>query len=83
MQEDTQNAASIAVEVVAPEQKDSAVIQTATDETAVADLNEGESAAEQAKDTEQAEKPKRKSPEREEVRLAVSQYVYFDRRVSA
>lgn len=79
MQEDTQNAASIAVEVVAPEQKDSADIQTATDETAVADLNEGESAAEQDKDTEQAEKPKRKSPEREEVRIAVNPSVLLSK----
>ncbi|EOZ4485740.1 hypothetical protein ACQLT9_002501, partial [Salmonella enterica subsp. diarizonae] len=64
MQEDTQNTASIAVEIETPEQAENTVIETATDETTAADLAEGDVVAEQAKNTDKAEKPKRKSPER-------------------
>ncbi|EEP9142034.1 hypothetical protein HBD75_001494 [Salmonella enterica] len=70
MQEDTQNTAGIAVEVATSEQTENTVIETAAGETTAADLAEGDVVAEQAKDADKAEKPKRKSPEREEVRLA-------------
>ncbi|ENQ3931844.1 hypothetical protein ACEF99_003729 [Salmonella enterica subsp. enterica serovar Newport] len=79
MQEDTQNTESIAVEVETPEQTESTVIETAASETTAADLTEGDAVAEKSKSADKAEKPKRKSPEREEVRLAVNPSVLLSK----
>lgn len=69
MQEDTQNAAEITVEATATPQGVCAIVEAVTDETAAADLPEGGKTAKQQKAT-KTDKSKRKSPEREEVRLA-------------
>lgn len=69
MQEDTQNAAEITVEATAAAQGDSATVEAVTDETAADDLAEGDKAARQPKAA-KTDKTKRKSPDREEVRLA-------------
>lgn len=79
MQEDTQNAANIAVEEVTPEQANGAIVETMKAETTAANLPEGDATADQAKDTKKADKPKRKSPEREEVKLAVNPSVLLSK----
>lgn len=79
MQEDTQNAASIATEEVTTEQASDAIVETAADKNTAVDLPEGDATADQEKDTKKADKPKRKSPEREEVRLAVNPSVLLSK----
>ncbi|EAA3584901.1 hypothetical protein MB90_001772 [Salmonella enterica subsp. enterica] len=70
MEENTQNAAEITVEATAVAQGGSSTIEAVTDETTATEQAESNAATEQHKDAKKAEKPKRKSPEREEIRLA-------------
>ncbi|EAM6403781.1 hypothetical protein HF771_001393 [Salmonella enterica] len=69
MQEDTQNAAEITVEATATPQEDCAIVEAVTDATTATEPTVSNKAAKQPKATKTA-KPKRKSPEREEIKLA-------------